>query len=222
MTTVPAVDVLESKPTLRGVLHHWAALVALGAGLVLVALSPSARVMGASAGYALSVVFLYTVSATYHRPTWGPSARARMRSLDHSAIFVLIAGTYTPICVIGIPGAAGARLLAMVWIGAAIGVAKSLFWAGSPKVVTAALALALGWVVVPYLGAVRDALSSAELALLFGGGVAYSLGAVAYATKRPNPAPGHFGYHEVFHALTIVAGVMHYALVLSLVRAAGR
>lgn len=208
------------KPTLRGVIHQWSAVAALGAGVVLVAMAPTARSALAAAVYAVSVCTLFTVSAVYHRPTWKPSARAFMRRLDHASIFVLIAGTYTPICRLGLSDALGARVLLWVWIAAALGVVKSIFWAHAPKPVSAALYVFVGWAVAPYFSALGDVLSAAQLALLVGGGLLYSVGAVIYALKRPNPVPGVFGYHEVFHALTVLACGLHYGLVASLVRAA--
>ncbi len=206
------------KPTLRGVLHHWSAVAAFGAGAVLVGMAPTTRAALAALVYALSVCTLLTVSAVYHRPTWAPRPRAIMRRLDHAAIFVLIAGTYTPICRLGLADAVGSRLLFWVWIAAALGVLQSIFWVHAPKPVSAALYLFVGWTVVPYFGAVRAALSAVHLALLLGGGIVYSLGAVTYALRRPNPVPRVFGYHEVFHALTVVACACHYTLVAGLVR----
>ena len=209
------------KPTLRGVIHQWSAVAALGAGIILVAMAPTARAAVAAGVYALSVCTLLTVSAVYHRPMWAPRPRAFMRRLDHASIFVLIAGTYTPMCRLGLPESVGDRLLLWIWIAAALGVLQSILWVHAPKPVTAALYLLVGWIVVPYFGAVRAALSPSQLALLIGGGVIYSLGAVIYAARRPNPVPGVFGYHEVFHAMTVLACGLHYALVAGLVRAAG-
>ena len=208
------------KPTLRGVIHHWSAVAAFGAGIILVAMAPTARAAVAAAVYALSVCTLFSVSAVYHRPMWAPRPRAFLRRLDHASIFVLIAGTYTPICRLGLPDAVGARLLFWVWIAAVLGVLQSIFWVHAPKPVTALLYLFVGWTVVPYFGAVRDAFSATHLALLLGGGIVYSLGAVTYAARRPNPVPGVFGYHEVFHAMTVLACGLHFALVAMLVRAA--
>lgn len=208
------------KPTLRGVIHHWSAVAAFGAGAVLVGLAPTARASLAALVYALSVCTLLTVSAVYHRPTWAPGPRAFMRRLDHASIFILIAGTYTPLCRLGLTDAVGSRLLLWVWVAALAGVLQSIFWVHAPKPVTAALYLFVGWTVVPYFGAVRAALSTAHLALLLAGGIVYSLGAVTYALRRPNPVPGVFGYHEVFHAMTVVACACHYTLVADLVRTA--
>lgn len=209
----------SGKPAMRGVLHHWAAVAAAGAGAVLVATAPHPRAVWAAAIYALSVVLLFGVSAAYHRPMWPLEKRALMRRLDHAAIFVLIAGTYTPICLLGLPPAAGSGLLTLVWSAAALGAVKAVFWSHAPRVVTAAVYLLAGWAVVPYLSEVRQALTATDLALLLGGGAVYSLGALMYATKRPEPVPGVFGHHEVFHALTVVACALHFSLVLRLVQA---
>ncbi|MFY0568223.1 PAQR family membrane homeostasis protein TrhA [Archangium lansingense] len=208
------------KPRMRGVLHQFAAAVALGAGLVLISMAPSERSATAAALFAVSLVTLFTVSATYHRVNWSVPARAWMRRMDHASIFVLIAGTYTPVALIGLPGAAGNNLLLAVWSGALLGVLKSLFWVNAPKAVTAALAVGVGWTLVPYFNEVRRSLGMTELALILMGGVAYTVGAVAYASKRPKLQPEVFGYHEVFHALTIVGAVLHFVAVLLLVRSA--
>jgi len=215
-----AVDVVAVKPRMRGVLHQFAAAGALGAGLVLISMAPGARSATAAALFAVSLVTLFTVSATYHRVNWSVPARAWMRRMDHASIFVLIAGTYTPIALLGLPEVAGNNLLLAVWIGALLGVLKSLFWVNAPKALTAALAVGVGWTLVPYFNEARRSLGMTELTLILVGGVAYTVGAVTYASKRPNPWPGVFGYHEVFHALTIVGAMLHFASVLLLVRSA--
>jgi hemolysin III len=208
------------KPKLRGVLHQFAASCALGAGAVLIAVAPTARAATAAAIYAFSLVALFTVSATYHRVNWSVRGRAWMRRMDHASIFVLIAGTYTPLAMLGLPEAAGSGLLLAIWGGALLGVLQSLFWVHAPKVLTAALAVGVGWTMVPYFGDVRRGLGAAPFWLIISGGVAYTLGALAYAAKRPNLRPGVFGYHELFHALTLVGAALHFAVVLKLVRAA--
>ncbi|QSQ28285.1 hemolysin III family protein [Pyxidicoccus parkwayensis] len=208
------------KPKLRGVLHQFAAASALGAGGVLVSMAPTPRAAAAAALYAISLVVLFSVSATYHRVDWSPRGRAWMRRLDHASIFILIAGTYTPVALLGVSGAAGDSLLLAIWCGAFVGVLQSLFWVGAPKVLTAALAVAVGWTLVPYLEDARRALGVTELSLILAGGVAYTTGAIAYALKRPDLRPGVFGYHELFHALTLVGAGLHFAVVLRLVRAA--
>ncbi|MBX7101787.1 MAG: hemolysin III family protein [Myxococcaceae bacterium] len=213
------LDAVPDKPRLRGVLHQWAIGCAVGAGVVLVALSPTPRAAFGSAVFAVSLVTLFTVSATYHRINWAPGPRLWMRRADHASIFVLIAGTYTPVALLGLPAEVGERLLVLIWSAAALGVAVSLFWPKRPKAVTAALALTAGWLMVPYFGDVRRAVGLPVFCLILGGGVAYSLGALAYAAKRPNLKPGVFGYHEFFHAMTLVGASLHYAVVVCVLRA---
>jgi hemolysin III len=202
------------------VLHQFAAASALGAGGVLVSMAPTPRAAAAAALYAISLVVLFSVSATYHRVDWSPRGRVWMRRMDHASIFILIAGTYTPVALLGVSGAAGDSLLLAIWCGALVGVLQSLFWVGAPKVITAALAVAVGWTLVPYLEDARRALGVTELSLILAGGAAYTTGAIAYALKRPDLRPGVFGYHELFHALTLVGAGLHFAVVLRLVRAA--
>lgn len=216
MTT--RAELLAQKPKLRGVLHQWAAVAAFSAGIVLTAMAPNTRSAVAGGIFALSLFTLFTVSATYHRPNWGANVRAWMRRADHSSIFILIAGTYTPICLLALPPDSGRIVLIVVWSGAVLGVLQSLFWINAPKAVAAILAVAVGWSLAPWLGEVRDALTTLELVLILGGGIPYTLGAVAYALKRPNPVPGVFGYHEVFHACTLVSSAMHFTVVLMLVK----
>jgi hemolysin III len=155
---------------------------------------------------------LFAVSALYHRPTWAPPARALLRRLDHSAIFLLIAGTYTPLCLL-LGDRRGTVLLAVAWTGAVLGMLQSVLWVRAPKPLVAAIAVALGWVVLPIITRIRGAVGAGGVALLLAGGVVYSFGAVVYATRRPDPSPRVFGYHEVFHALVIVAAALHLAVV---------
>jgi hemolysin III len=209
-----------TKPRLRGILHQWGAIFAAGAGMVLVAMAPAGRPRFGAAVFALTLCTLFAVSAFYHRVTWEPAARARMRRLDHASIFLLIAGTYTPLAIVGLPLGIGGTLLCWIWAGAFLGIAQSVFWVSAPKAVSAALAIAVGWMIVPYFGAVLAVLGGVAMTMLLVGGIAYTLGALAYAFKRPNPIPGVFAYHEVFHGLTLLAAVLHFAAVLSLMRGA--
>jgi hemolysin III len=213
-TTTAAPD----KPLLRGVSHEIAAGVALAAWVGLALVAAPGRAQYAANVYGGSLFALFFVSALYHRPTWQPRARLLMRRLDHSAIFLLIAGTYTPFCLL-LPAATGERLLAIVWGGAAVGLLRSVFWPRAPKPIAAALYVLLGWAVVPVLPALREALGWGALALLAGGGAAYTAGAIVYATRRPDPFPRVFGYHEVFHALVVAAAACHFAVAAAAVRA---
>lgn len=208
------------KPRLRGALHQSAAWFALGAGSVLVALAPTQRAALAAAVYSLSLIALFAVSAVYHRVQWATDhARALMRRADHASIFILIAGTYTPVALFGLRDDAGRRLLLLIWCSAIAGVILSLVWVKAPKALTAAIAVAVGWMIVPYFAQVRLFLGN-EVWLLLAGGIAYTIGAIVYAAKRPNPSPRVFGYHEVFHALTLVGAMLHFAVVVQIVRTA--
>ncbi len=208
------------KPLLRGVLHQVAAVVAAVAGGALALWAPTPRGMWAALGFTASLVTLFAVSATYHRVNWSPAARAWMRRADHASIFVLIAGTYTPIAIAVLPPSLGQTLLAVAWGGAVIGVVQSLFFIHAPKWVVAIIAVAVGWSVVPFWSEARAALHDREMGLIFAGGVAYTLGAVAYALKRPVLSPRVFGYHEVFHAFTLVGATLHFIAITWMVQRA--
>lgn len=213
----PAADAAPPKPLLRGAFHLVGAPVAFVAGVLLATSAPASRAAVASGVFTLSLFLLFAVSATYHLPTWGPRGRLWMRRLDHASIFVLIAGTYTPVCLLALEPAIGWRLLLVAWGAAGVGIVKSLFWVDAPKALTAVVAVAVGWSLVPYLAEVRAGLTGLEFALLGLGGVAYMLGALAYATKRPVLNPAVFGYHEVFHVMTLVAAALHFVSIASLV-----
>jgi hemolysin III len=208
----------QGKPLLRGVSHQIAFFFALAAAGVLVSVARGPRATWAAAVYGASLVALLGTSALYHRVQWRPRPREWMRRLDHSAIFVLIAGTFTPLCLL-LPGRRAAIALALSWGGAALGVAQSLFWVKAPKPIVAGLCVVLGWSVFPLLGSIRATSGTLGLELLLAGGVLYSMGALAYALRRPNPVPGVFGYHEVFHALVVLASVCHFGTVQAVVRA---
>lgn len=209
------------KPRLRGVSHELTFYFGLAGAVALIGAAPPGRATVAAAIYALSFVTLFGISALYHRPMWAPAARARLRRLDHSAIYLLIAGTYTPVALLAVPPDVGTRLLLVVWIGAGLGVLQSVAWSHAPRPLRAALYVLLGWAVVGEWSAVSAGLGTGGIALLAAGGGLYSLGAVVYATRRPDPAPAVFGYHEVFHLLVVAAAGCHAGLVLSLLAGAG-
>ncbi len=202
------------KPLLRGVSHEVAAVAAVVGCVFLAHKASSVRGTTAAVAYGVSLTALFATSALYHRPTWSPRARAIIRRFDHSAIFILIAGTYTPFCIL-LGGTRGFTLLAAVWGGALLGVLRALFWPYAPRAIAAALAVALGWMVVAVFPALHAAVGNGAVALLVAGGVAYTIGAVVYAVKRPDPLPAIFGYHEVFHALVVLAAACHFAVVSS-------
>jgi hemolysin III len=202
------------KPRLRGVSHQWAFYFSLVAGLALVIAAPAGRATLAAAVYAISVAALFGTSALYHRVTW-PSQNARrwMRRLDHSMIFLLIAGTYTPFALLVLDGTLAVVILTVVWAGALGGIVLKLVWIDAPKPLVAVLYVMLGWVAVAAFPDLLEGLGVTSIALVTAGGVLYTLGAVVYALKRPDPAPTVFGYHEVFHALVIAAAALQYAVV---------
>jgi hemolysin III len=215
--TTPATSAPVEKPRLRGVLHQCAALIALGSGVVLIAIAPTARAGWSALAYVASMVLLFTVSAIYHRITWEPATRERMRRADHACIFALIAGTYTPMCLLALPAAEGERLIAIIWGGALLGILRVFAWRRAPRLITALPYLLLGWIMVLYWSDFREGMTARELSLMLWGGAVYSVGALAYALKRPEPIPGVFGHHEVFHACTLFASALHFSCVLSLV-----
>ena len=203
----------KAKPRFRGVLHEIAFFVSLVAGPALVAAAPDGGPKVATAVYTLSTTALFGVSALLHRRTWSPRARRLMRRLDHSMIFFLIAGTYTATVGIVLSPTSALVILLAVWIGGAVGVIVELFWLGAPKWVIAVPYVVVGWVAIGALPQLARALGPGGLALLLGGGLAYTAGAGVYALHRPDPFPALFGYHEVFHGLTVVAAVAHYVLI---------
>jgi hemolysin III len=200
------------RPLLRGLLHLGAFVAALGLGIALV-LVAGFQHAPAFAVYGLAVAGLFGVSALYHRGRWGPGMRGRLQRLDHSMIFVLIAATYTPVCVYVLDDRLGSALLAVVWGGALAAAALELRRTPAPRGLIVALAIALGWVALLALRGVADELGWVATALIGLGGVLYTVGAVIYARRRPDPRPDVFGYHEVFHTLTIGGAACHYAVI---------
>lgn len=220
LSSALAPSVVLPKPTLRGVSHEvFAAIVVVGAGIfVHAAIGARARV--ACGIYAASLAVLFAVSALYHRPQWNPEARQWMRRLDHSAIFVLIAGSYTPFCLI-LEGHGGRTLFVIIWGCAALGVARALFWVQAPKILVAILALGMGWVVLGYMRDLYAVIGLAPLVWVGAGGIAYTAGALVYALKKPDPWPRSFGYHEVFHAFVIIAALLQFRGIVMALEGAG-
>jgi hemolysin III len=201
------------RPRLRGWVHLVAFPLAAAAGAVLVALSPSGTVRWASAVFGVSATLLFGTSALYHRGTWSPRAALLLKRLDHSNIFLIIAGTYTPLAVTLLPPSSARALLTTVWVGALLGVVFRVVWTGAPRWLYTPLYVALGWVAVAYLPAFWRSGGAAVVWLVAAGGVLYSLGALVYGIRRPNPSPRWFGFHEVFHVLTVAAFAAHVVAV---------
>jgi hemolysin III len=201
------------KPLLRGWLHAYAFFVALAAGAVLctlAALRPGSAPLVSCAVYSVSICALFGTSALYHRRVWTPAGYALMRRLDHSMIFVFIAGTYTPFSVLLLPPHRATVILAVVWGGALLGVAMKMAWPHAPRWASAPLYVALGWVAVFVLPDLLHHGGVGVLVLLLVGGAAYTVGAVFYALRRPNGWPRYFGHHEFFHACTLIAAAAHH------------
>jgi hemolysin III len=209
-TPAAAIPEVRVKPRLRGVFHQYAFFVSLASGTLLVLLTTTAKASLAAAIYAASVSALFGVSALYHRVTWTTPARRRMRRLDHSMIFLLIAGTYTPVGLLVLDGPLATVVLAVVWGGALAGIALEIAWTGAPRWLGGTVYLALGWVAVVAMPQLFARLGMAGGLLIVAGGLLYSAGAAVYALRRPDPAPAVFGYHEVFHLLVIAAVAAHF------------
>ncbi|MGH8861975.1 MAG: PAQR family membrane homeostasis protein TrhA [Jatrophihabitantaceae bacterium] len=205
--------VAEFKPRLRGFLHSYAAAISIVSGAVLISVASAQRGGPAAAStsiYSVTVTLLFGISALYHRRTWSPRAHKIMKRLDHSMIYVFIAGTYTPIAVLTLSRTAAIAVLVAVWTGALFGVALQTAWPHAPRWLTVPCYIALGWVAVFVMPQLMHNAGIAALVLIIAGGVVYTIGGVVYGIKRPNPVPGVFGFHEVFHACTLVAAVCHY------------
>lgn len=185
---------------------------------MLIAQCHERRTLLAALIYSISLTMLLGVSALYHRCQWTESMRMWMRRLDHSSIFILIAGTGTPICLIALPEHSGLQFLKLLWFAAAGGVILSLFWVRAPKWVSAVLCLIVGWLALPYFPDMKAALSANSMILIVLGGIFYTIGAVVYALKRPNPFPRVFGYHEIFHLLVVVAAGFHFVVIEQLIK----
>ncbi|MGI8434525.1 MAG: PAQR family membrane homeostasis protein TrhA [Nocardioidaceae bacterium] len=211
----------ELKPKLRGWLHLVTFPLSVVAGIVLVALSPNTQTRVATAIFAISSSMLFGSSALFHRGRWSPRWHAVMRRLDHSSIFLLIAGTYTPFAITLLEGDSRRILLAVVWTGALAGIAFRVLWIGAPRWLYLPLYVAMGWAAVFWLGDFARAGGPDVLALIVVGGLLYSLGGLVYGIQRPNPLPQWFGFHEVFHSCTIAAFVVHYIGVSIVVYGAG-
>jgi hemolysin III len=208
-------DPAEQKPTWRGWIHAGMFPFAIAAGIVLICLADGAAAKWSSAVFMATSMLLFGNSALYHRIDWTPKTKLLLKRIDHSNIFLLIAGTYTPIAVLALPADKAVLLLSIVWAGALLGIGFRVFWIGAPRWLYVILYLALGWAAVMYLADIF-AVNPASMVLVIAGGLAYTLGAIAYALKRPNFFPGRFGFHEVFHTLTVVAFVCHWTAILLL------
>ena len=211
-SSVTEAPIEPPKPHLRGWLHAGMAPVSVVLGIILVALSP-AQYRWAAALYSLTAILLFGTSAVYHRGNWSTRTAAVLRRLDHTNIFLIIAGSYTPLAVLLLPAATARTLLLIVWSGALVGLLMRVFWLGAPRWLYTPIYVALGWVAVAFLPQFYKTGGPAVVWLVIAGGLAYTIGAVVYGTKWPNPSPRWFGFHEVFHSLTVAGYTGHYIAV---------
>jgi hemolysin III len=184
--------------------------ISVTAGIVLVATASTQEGRIASAVFATAAALLFVVSALLHRGSWSPRVEDVLRRIDHSNIYLIIAGTYTPFAVLALPSGQGRTLLTIVWSGAAAGVILRVFWTAAPRWLTTVLYVVVGWVAIFFLPSLIDGAGVPAVTLIVVGGILYTLGAVVYAIKRPNPSPDWFGFHEVFHTFTVAAFTAHY------------
>ena len=206
------MDGIRTRPQLRGVLHAAGFVVACVVGAFFVGATDGKRLV-AAAVFAGSAAAMLGASALYHRVWWSPRARPRMRRVDHAGIYVLIAGTYTPVGLLSLHGSLQRTVLGVVWAGAAAAIVTKICWVGAPKWLSAVTGILVGWAGVAAMPQVWAHAGAAAVVLLAAGGLAYTGGAIVYAIKRPNPSPTVFGYHEVFHALTLVAVACQYVAI---------
>jgi hemolysin III len=201
------------QPRLRGWLHAVTFPLALAAGIVLICLAPTGGDAAACTVFAVSSWLLFGVSGIYHTGHWGPRWKSILRRFDHTNIFLIIAGTYTPISVVLLPHREAVLLLSLVWTGAIVGICVRMFWLAAPRWVYVPCYIALGWAAIFFMPQLERSGGAAVVALIVTGGLLYSVGAVVYALKKPDFSPRWFGFHELFHAFTVVAFCCHYIAV---------
>jgi hemolysin III len=212
MGMAQAIAAVNSKPLLRGWSHQIAFFFALAAGIALVVLVPPGRSLATGAVYAATLATLFGVSALYHRPNWSRRSFALMRRLDHSAIFLLIAGSYTALSR-ALPDANATRILVLAWSGALAGCLRAIFWPRAPKPIVALLYVLFGWGAIWFVPDLYQSVGLPVMIWVIVGGALYTIGALVFALRRPNPWPKVFGFHEVFHLFVIFAAAAHFVAV---------
>ena len=203
----------EKKPSWRGWIHTGVLPIAIAGGIVLGVLAEGTAAKVASAIFFACSVLLFGTSAIYHRFNWGPKAKLALKRVDHANIFLLIAGSYTPITLLGLEKSLGTILIIVIWATALLGIGFRVFWIAAPRWLYVLIYIGMGWAAIAYLPQLIAA-NMAMMVLILVGGLCYTLGAVVYALKKPNPIPGHFGFHEIFHSFTVIAFLCHWSAVL--------
>ena len=205
------------KPLLRGYFHEWMFFVSIGACIPLRSKSANSIELTATIVYSIGIFMMFGFSALYHRVKWRPKVLKIMRRLDHLSIFIMIAGTFTPICLLVLPKETGLQLLLIIWIIAGIGILQAVLFTNLPRMIRAGLYLIAGYVAIPYLSIMSSVMGVTNLALTIAGGTIYSVGAISYGLKFPDFSPKYFGYHEFFHALVCIAAILHFIVIYSIV-----
>ncbi len=211
------VEAQPVKPLLRGWLHLACFFLSIPAGVILILRASAGRAQIAAVVYAIGLTALFGASAAYHRPRWSPKWRLRFKRLDHGTIFVMIAGTYTPLCLVVLGGVLGTAMLVSVWAGAIAGVVLAAVGIAERRFIGAACYVGLGWVAVAAMPALVQHLSATQMALIVAGGVIYTVGVCILGTKRPDPFPRVFGYHEIWHAMVVAAAVCHFIVIQAVI-----
>lgn len=205
------------KPILRGHFHQAAFFYSLGICTAMILQTQSKLALTSALIYSIGLCGLFGISALYHRPRWGPRARQWMRRIDHAAIYILIAASATPLCLMALEPKVGHKVLLMIWPCATLGILQTIFWINAPKWVATTFYLLVGFSLAPFLPELYQALGTSKVTLILIGGLLYTLGALVYALKYPDPKPKYFGHHEIFHILVIVASAFHFYVIFGLV-----
>ena len=207
----------KKKPLLRGYFHEWMFFISIGACIPLISKSTNPNELIATIVYSIGIFMMFGFSALYHRINWRPKVLKVMRRLDHSSIFIMIAGSFTPICLLVLPDRLGLQLLLIIWIIAGIGIIQTVLFTNTPRMVRAGIYLIAGYIAIPYLSVLSSVMGFTNYALTVAGGTIYSVGAIGYGLKFPDFSPKYFGYHEFFHILVSVAAILHFIVIYSIV-----
>ena len=207
----------KKKPLLRGYFHEWMFFISIGACIPLISKSTNPNELIATIVYSIGIFMMFGFSALYHRINWRPKVLKVMRRLDHSSIFIMIAGSFTPICLLVLPDKLWLQLLLIIWIIAGIGIIQTVLFTNTPRMVRAGIYLIAGYMAIPYLSVLSSVMGFTNYALTVAGGTIYSVGAIGYGLKFPDFSPKYFGYHEFFHILVSVAAILHFIVIYSIV-----
>ena len=205
------------KPLLRGYFHEWMFFISIGACIPLINNSTNSTELIATIVYSIGIFMMFGFSALYHRVNWRPEVLKIMRRLDHSSIFIMIAGSFTPICLLVLPENLGLQLLIIMWVVAGIGILQTFIFTNAPRMIRAGIYLIAGYIAIPYLSVLSSLMGFANFSLTIAGGTIYSVGAISYGLKFPDFSPKYFGYHEFFHVLISLAAILHFIVIYSLV-----